>query len=406
MSNAERAGFSPARLAILDRFIKEGYVETGLLPGTLIQVWRHGELAHAAMAGMMDAERGLAMREDTIFRIYSMTKPVIGVALLALVEEGRISLDEEVAAYIPAWKDLRVWTGGELDSFTTAPARRPMTVLDLATHTAGLGGWTDGPVVRAYHERRIGDANTEGGLETFVDQLADLPLAYSPGESWDYSDATTALGYIIQKVAGEPLGEFLHRRIFGPLGMPDTAFFCPPEKASRLAAQYGNGDDGRATPFADTHDFLSPPKLESGNGGLVSTTADYMRFSRMLLGRGALDGVQIVGPKSVELMRTNMLPGNQDSVELATRGAYDNWLFEGVGHSICCGTTTSIARRRMPCSAGDIFWGGAANSYVLVDPSEDLAIVFMAQRMAAPFFFTLQRLIFTMVYSALTQLDA
>ncbi|MEO6396201.1 MAG: serine hydrolase domain-containing protein [Devosia sp.] len=399
------AGFSADRLALLDRVLKERYVDAGLLPGTLIQIWRRGELAHTALCGVVDTERQKPMHEDAIFRIYSMTKPVVGVALLILMEEARIALRDEVARYVPQFADLRVMTGGSVGAWETAPLKRPMRIIDLATNTSGFVGAGDTLLCRVYAEQRIGDTETAGGLEAMVAQLAKLPLEFSPGERWAYGDVSTnVLGYIIETVSGMSLGAFLRSRIFEPLGMSDTGFSCPPEKLPRFASLYY----AKGETFAfDAKDAMgrSPPKLESGAGGLVSTASDYMRFCRMLLGSGSLEGTQIIAPKSAAMMRTNYLPGGRDMADLG--GArFAGWNLGGEGQSICAGTTINPVERLIPASAGDIFWAGAACTHFWVDPSEDLAAIFMAQVFDSPAFRAISGQFRTLVYSAMTESGA
>ena len=309
MSKLESLGLSSARLARLDDVMKRRYVDGGDLPGLITQVYRRGELAHTGIAGHMDLERGKAMREDAIFRIYSMTKPITAVALMMLAEEGLIGLDDDVATHIPAWKNLGVYASGvptllanAPPSFITTRPERPMKVVDLVTHTSGLnyGFMMRTSVDAAYRKAKINDFQTPGGLDAFIEDLAKLPLEFSPGTAWNYSVSIDVMGYLVQKLSGLSFGEFLQSRLFGPLGMTDTAFHCPPEKLDRFTSCYqprkGGGldlqDDGQKSTYA------VPPALESGGGGLVSTVHDYMRFCRMMLHGGTLDGVQILSPKT------------------------------------------------------------------------------------------------------------
>src|SRR5690348_9455422 len=299
MTKPESVGLSAKRLARLDQAMTEKYVDTHLLPGFLVQVFRRGDLAHTGMAGHMDIERGKKMQEDAIFRIYSMTKPITALALMMLVEEGRIALDDDVHTYIPSWKDLRVYMSGvpslttnTAGQFITAPPKRRMKVIDLVTHTSGLtyGFMTRTAVDAEYRRAKIGDFQTPGGLDAFIEQLAKIPLDFSPGDYWSYSVSIDVMGYLVQKLSGQTFGEFLRTRLFEPLGMKDTAFSVPHDKIERFASCYqpkkGGGlqiqdDAGKST-------YAEPPKLESGGGGLVSTAHDYMRFCRMMLGGGTL----------------------------------------------------------------------------------------------------------------------
>ena len=284
------------------------YVDTGRLPFIQTLIWRRGALVHTGLAGHMDLERGRKMREDAIVRIYSMTKPITAVALMMLAEEGLIGLDDDVATHIPEWKNMGVYATGMPSliptgkpTYITTPPARPMKVIDLLTHTAGLtyGFMNRTAVDRAYRDLGVADFATEGGLDAMIAQLTSLPLEFSPGTAWNYSVAIDVLGYLVQKLSGKPFGEFLRTRLFEPLGMTDTAFFCPPEKQDRLAACYmpksGGGLTVQDPPNGSR--FGAPPALESGGGGLVSTAHDYMRFCRMMLNRGTLDGVQILSPR-------------------------------------------------------------------------------------------------------------
>jgi CubicO group peptidase (beta-lactamase class C family) len=381
MTTATRAGF-----AGLDRFLREEFVEAGKLPGTLLQVWHRDALVHSSSSGFADVEQQRPMHEDAIFRIYSMTKPIMAVALLRLVEEGRLGLHDEVVRWIPAWANLRVLEDGNL-----VPPHRPMTVLDLARHTSGLSGMANTGVHRMYQARRIAAFDLEGGLDGLIALLADLPLEYHPGERTTYSIGATVLGYVMQQAAGMPLAEILRTRVFAPLSMDDTGFVCLTQEAGRLAACYRmrSGGSGYDRDFA--HDFTQAPVLYSGDGGLVSTAPDYMRFCRMLLGGGAIEGVRLLNPASFERLSSNQLPGNADLPSMAGDNRFAAWSADGVGISICTGTTADPARRGIPAHHGDMFWFGAAATWMLVDPAEDLAIVFLTQMLDASFMFDLHR---------------
>jgi CubicO group peptidase (beta-lactamase class C family) len=392
-----RTGFVPQRLSEIDRMLRDEYVATGKVPGTLLQIWHAGELAHSSMAGFADIEAGRAMHEDAIFRIYSMTKPVMAVALLSLVEDGLIELDDAVTEYIPSWSGLKVLEDGKL-----VTPRQPMTVLDLARHTSGLSGMAGTEVDRMYKARGIAGFNLPGGLDGLIALLAELPLEFHPGQQVTYSIGPTVLGYVMQQAAGKPLDEILEERVFAPLGMADSGFVCPPENAGRLAACYRWKKDGSGFGRDAAHDFTTRPALLSGDGGLVSTAADYLRLNRMLLGGGSLEGMRVLSPESVALLRTNQLPGNRDLPQMAGDDRFAGWKADGYGLSICCGTTIDPARRGIPANVGDIFWFGAANTYTLVDPVEDLSLIFLTQLLDSPFAVDLQRRLYTMVYEAIT----
>ena len=414
MTTPEQLGLSSERLSRLDAVMKKRYVDSGMLPGILTQIYRKGQHVHTGMAGHMDLERSKPMQEDAIFRIYSMTKPITAVALMILVEDGMIGLDDDVHTYIPEWKNLGVYSSGVStlvpgmpERFLTVPTARPMKVIDLATHTAGL---TYGFLMRtavdgAYRRHKINDFQTPGGLEGMIQQVAGLPLEFSPGTQWNYSISIDILGYLIEKVSGMAFGEFLRTRLFEPLGMIDTGFHCPPEKISRFSSCYIPGDNGglKLQDDAEKSSYAKPPLLESGGGGLVSTIQDYMKFCQMMVKGGALDGVRILSPKSVALFSLNHLPGNQDLTELAPAGAFSESGYSGIGFSLGCGVNIDVAKTRLPGTLGEYFWGGAASTAFWIDPKEDLTVVFMTQVIGTDARLTLRRDLRTLVYSAMTQ---
>lgn len=414
MTKPESVGFSRARLARLDEAMTRRYVDGGDLPGFITQIWRAGELVHTGISGHMDLERDTPMREDAIFRIYSMSKPITAVALMMLVEEGLIGLDDDVATHIPSWKKLGVYQSGvptllagSPPSFITAWPERPMKVVDLVTHTSGLtyGFLMRTAVDAAYRRLKVAAFDTLGGLDTMVDQLSALPLEFSPGTAWNYSVSIDVMGYLVQHLSGMSFGEFLRTRLFEPLAMNDSAFFVPDEKIERFASCYqpkaGGGlklqDDARKSPY------LAPPALESGGGGLVSTTHDYMRFCRMMANGGILDGVRILSPKTVAQFSLNYLPRNQELADMAPPGLFSEAGYSGIGFSIGCGVNIDVARTRLPGTLGEYFWGGAASTAFWIDPKEKLAVVFMTQVMGTDARLTLRRDLRTLVYSAMTE---
>jgi CubicO group peptidase (beta-lactamase class C family) len=411
---ADRLGLSATRLARVDDVMKRRYVDTGKLPGLLTMIFRRGALAHTGLSGSMDLERDKPMREDAIFRIYSMSKPITAVALMMLAEEGLIGLDDDVATHIPSWKNLAVYATGVPSvvptgepAFMTTPVKRPMKVVDLVTHTSGLtyGFMNRTSVDRAYRHDKIAAFDAEGGLDGMIERLSKLPLEFSPGTAWNYSVSIDVMGYLVQKLSGLSFGDFLQTRLFGPLGMTDTAFWCPPEKIGRFASCYmpnGSGglklqdDGGRST-------YAKPPSLESGGGGLVSTAHDYMRFCRMMLNGGTLDGVQILSPKTVALFSLNHLPGNQELADLTMPGMFSEGGYSGIGFSIGCGVNINVAKTRLPGTLGEYFWGGAASTAFWIDPKEELAVVFMTQVIGSEARLTLRRDLRTLVYAAMTE---
>jgi CubicO group peptidase (beta-lactamase class C family) len=411
----EAVGMSSARLGRLDEVMKRRYVEGGYLPGMLTHIYRQGHLVHTGICGQMDLERGKPMREDAIFRIYSMSKPITAVALMMLVEEGLIGLDDAVHSHIPAWKDLGVYASGTPSlladappSYMTTPVLRPMKVVDLATHTSGLtyGFMMRTAVDAAYRKAKVTDRQTPGGLQGMIDRLAQIPLDFSPGTAWNYSVAIDVLGYLVEKLSGMSFGEFLRKRLFEPLGMSDTAFRVPSDKTERFASCYqpktqGRGlklqDDGRESTYAE------PPMLESGGGGLVSTAHDYLRFCRMMLNGGTLDGVQILSPKTVALFSLNYLPEGREVADMALPGMFSESGYAGVGFSLGCGVNVDVAKTRLPGSLGEYFWGGAAATAFWIDPKEELTVVFMTQVIGSEARLTLRRDLRTLVYSAMTE---
>jgi CubicO group peptidase (beta-lactamase class C family) len=414
MMKPEMVGLSSARLARLDELMTRRYVDAGYLPGMVTHIYRKGHLVHTSICGQMDIERGKPMREDAIFRIYSMSKPITAVALMMLVEEGLIGLDDTVHDHIPAWKNLGVYASGvpsllpgAQPSFLTTPALRPMKVIDLATHTSGLTyGFMDRTAVdAAYRRAKVADHSTPGGLDGMIEQLAQIPLDFSPGTAWNYSVAIDVLGYLVEKLSGMSFGEFLRTRLFEPLGMKDTAFWVPSDKTERFTCCYqpeARGglklqDDSRKSTYAE------PPMLESGGGGLVSTAHDYLRFCRMMLNGGSLDGVQILSPKTVALFSLNYLPGGREIADMAQPGMFSESGYAGVGFSLGCGVNVDVAKTRLPGSLGEYFWGGAAATAFWIDPKEELAVVFMTQVIGSPVRLTLRRDLRTLVYAAMTE---
>jgi CubicO group peptidase (beta-lactamase class C family) len=415
MGSAESVGLSSKRLTLLDKVMKERYVDTGLLPGFHTMICRNGQIAHSSLVGSMDLERSKPLRDDTIYRIYSMSKPITAVALMMLVEEGKLGLDDDVHTHIPSWKKLGVYASGlpgllsdTSGTFITVPPKRPMKVVDLVTHTSGLtyGFMSRTSVDAAYRASKIGAHDTPGGMEEFIEQLSKLPLDFSPGEMWNYSVSIDVMGYLVQKLSGQSFGEFLRTRLFEPLGMNDTAFWCPDGKVDRFASCYQPKQGGgvKLQDDAQHSTYAHPPKLESGGGGLVSTTNDYMRFCRMMLGGGTLDGVQILSPKTVAMFSLNLLPDHKFMTDMVPAvGLFTEAGYGGMGFSIGCGVNVDPAKSRLPGTPGEYFWGGAASTAFWIDPKERLAVVFMTQVIGTDARLTLRRDLRTLVYSAFTE---
>ena len=311
-ASPESAGMSKAAFDRLEDHLQQRYIEAGRFPGTQLLVYRRGKVVHSAVQGFADVARKAAMKDDTIFRIYSMTKPITTVAFMMLVEEGRVALDEPVHKYIPEWKNLGVFQAGTAPAFLTRPPSRPMLIVDLLRHTSGLtyGFQQRSNVDAGYREMKIGEVEKAGTLQSMIDDLAKIPLEFSPGEAWNYSVSTDVIGYLISKISGMPFEQFLEERILGPLGMNDTDFFVPADKAHRFAACYSASPQGAMTFHATerkggltlqddpaTSSFLSRPSFISGGGGLCSTAADYLTFCRALLNGGEVDGVRLTRPE-------------------------------------------------------------------------------------------------------------
>ncbi|HEY4366586.1 MAG TPA: serine hydrolase domain-containing protein [Steroidobacteraceae bacterium] len=396
------AGFSAERLQHLDRFLLSRYIDAGKLPGALTLIQRRGELAHYSALGQMDVERQRPLTTDTIFRIYSMTKPLTSVAFMMLVEDGVVALDEPVHRHIPQWRDLGVYDGGFIGSFKTHRAQRPMLMIDLLRHTSGLtyGFQQRTNVDAAYRRLRLDEFNGPGTLEGLIEGLSTLPLEFSPGSVWNYSVSTDVLGYLIGVLSGRPFEQFLLERILKPLGMHDTGFSVPHEQAPRLAACYAATPDGRMRLQDDPQrsPYLKPPTFVSGGGGLVSTSNDYLRFCQMLLNGGTLDGTRILSPKTLQLMTSNHLPGGKDLPELSV-SMFSETTYSGIGFGLGFSVTTSPTRALLPGSEGDFSWGGMASTYFWVDPREELIVIFMTQLMPSTVY-PIRRELRTLVYSA------
>ncbi|KAI9005150.1 beta-lactamase [Hyaloraphidium curvatum] len=379
----DSVGLSPARLAGLDAFLQERYVNAGRIPGCLALVSRRGKLAHVSCLGLSDRERGTPMAEDAIFRIYSMTKPITSVALLMLYEEGKVLLEDPVDKYIPSWAGLGVYASGTYPDFKTTPPARKMQVIDLLRHTSGLtyGFQNRTPVDEAYRKAGIPGTNLAGmSLAQFAEELGKLPLEFSPGEAWNYGVSTDVLGYLVEVISGVPFAEFLRTRIFEPLGMVDTSFSVPPEKAHRLVPCYtrGPGDGYTLSDDPASSPFLKEPEFYSGGGGLLSTAADYLRFCHMLVNRGTLDGARILSRKTLRLMASNHLPGAGDLTGMS-RSLFSEATNAGIGFGLGFAVCDDPAKAATPSSKGEFYWGGMASTAFWIDPEEEMAVVFMTQ---------------------------
>ena len=383
-------GFDPHRLDRIDRHFRR-YVDDGRLPGWLITVSRQGRLAHVSGYGSRDVEAGLPVETDTLWRIYSMTKPIVSVAAMILYEEGAFELTDPVSRLIPSFGDVRVYAGGSDLRPATVPAAEQVRIWHLLTHTSGLtyGFHRVHPV-----DTRYRDAGFEWGtprgmdLAECCDAWAAMPLLFQPGSEWNYSVATDVLGRVVEVASGQALDEFLDARIFGPLGMTDTAFWVDEADAGRLAALYTPvpPPSGPAKRFdAMSKVAHARPRMFSGGGGLISAAADYHRFTQMLLDRpgspgGELDGVRLLGPRTVAYMTINHLPGGAD-LETFGRPLNAEAPFRGVGFGLGFAVVIDVAAGKTLGSAGEYSWGGLASTAFWVDPAEELAVCFYTQLM-------------------------
>ena len=365
-------GVSAARLDRLAAGM-QGMVDDGRLAGVVTLMSRGGKLVHAHVAGVQDIESGAPMERDSIFRIYSMTKPITGVALMMLYEEGKWRLGDPVSRYIPGFAKLKVHDGDNADgSPRLVDAERAMTMAELMSHSGGLayGLGTANHVDRLYREERV--LNADAPLQTMIDKLSALPLLAQPGTRWYYSIGVDVQGYLVEQLSGQPFAEFLQERIFDPLGMVDTAFYVPEDKLSRVALIYGEGDDGGLEPFDMGPTRTSLPAGPSGGGGLWGTADDYLRFTQMLLNGGELDGVRLLAPRTVELMRTNFL--SPDALPT---------MRPGQGFGLDFATVHDPATAGEPYRKGSYYWGGAAGTWFWIDPATDLTFVGMIQHRGA-----------------------
>jgi len=398
----EDLGLSAERLARIEPFFRRNYVDTGKLAGMVSLVARRGEIAHLAAFGRRDAEAGTPMTTDTVFRIYSMTKPIVSVALLSLYEEGRFQLDDPVSRFIPSWADLKVWSDGTPDSYTVTFPEREMQIRDLLTHTSGLTyGFMNRHPLDALYRRRGVEREGSATTQEMIDKLAELPLRFSPGTQWSYSVATDVCGYLCEVISGRPLDEFLAERIFRPLGMVDTGFWVRPDQAHRLAANYAWTAREPLLLFdaPATSTYLTPPTFLSGGGGLVSTAHDYLRFAQMLADLGTLDGARVLGRKTVQYLSTNQLPGNVDLAAMGQR-VFSEVSYEGIGFGLGVSVMLDPAKAAVVGSPGDHGWGGAASTVFWVDRAEELVVILLAQLMPSSTH-PIRREMRTLTYSAL-----
>ncbi len=380
MAEHDVHGFSIERLARLDRVLHR-YVDSGKLPGVQTVVSRHGEIVHRDCYGHTDVEAGKPVEPDTIYRVYSMTKPITSVALMMLYEEGHFLLENPVSRWLPELGDLRVWTGGTADAPETRPLDAPLTVHHVLTHTSGLtyGFQYNHPVDELYRRQDLGNfALPDFDLDECMRRLGSLPLQFEPGTRWNYSMSTDVCGALVERISGVGLDEFFRTRIFEPLGMPDTAFFAPESDVGRCSVLYAFTPGGPMQRSARAATMTAPPKMLSGGGGLVSTTDDYLRFCHMLLGGGELDGVRLLAPRTVRFMASNHLPRNQTMNDMG-QSTFAESAMAGTGFGLGFSVLLDPATNQSLGSVGQFAWGGAASTAFWVDPVEGVVVVFMTQ---------------------------
>jgi CubicO group peptidase (beta-lactamase class C family) len=370
-------------LARIDDHLTSRYIEPQKIAGCQVAVWRHGTLAHWRTLGSMDLERGTPVADDTIWRLYSMTKPITGVALMSLYERGAFQLTDPVSRWIPEFSALKVRERQDDGTRVEVDVRQPMTVRDAMMHMTGIGM---GPPEARFSVESLGKGSPaarlgkDATLQTLMEKLSTVPLRFQPGTHWLYSWSTDVCARLIEVMSGQRFDDYLRTTIFEPLGMVDTGFHVPEPEFSRLAALYARGPGRQLTRFdPEQKGYRSQPSFLSGGGGLVSTAADYVRFASMLANGGELDGVRVLGRKTVELMASNHLPGGGDLREFALPGGYGEVGFDGMGFGLTVAVSNGPVRTAAAGSAGEFLWGGAASTIFWVDPVEHLVVVFMTQ---------------------------
>jgi len=403
MSEHIASGLSINALERLTRHFDERYIQPGKLPGAVTLVARHGKVVWAQAQGLMDVERNRPMHRDTLFRIYSMTKPVTSIAMMQLYEQGKFLMNDPVHKYIPSWRNLRVYKSGCYPDFETEPTSRTMTIRDLMTHTSGLTyGFTERTEVDAAYRKLKLDGSSILTLDKLVNRLAELPLEFSPGTAWNYSVSTDVLGYLVELLSGQSLDDYFDEHIFKPLGMTDTGFHVRADQQHRFAAcyLYQPGDTMKLQDDPERSKYLKPPRFLSGGGGLVSTVDDYHRFAQALCQGGEFQGQRIIGRKTLEFMRRNHLPGNQDLPALSI-GGFSETPYQGSGFGLGFSVKTDVPASHTVGTEGEFGWGGLASTSFFVDPEEDLVVIFMTQLMPSSSYPIRQELR-ALVYGAMT----
>ena len=369
-NQAVNQGMSLQRLTRIDDVMNQ-YIDAYKLAGTLTLVARNGEVVHFAPHGYRDREAQQAMTQDTIFRIYSMTKPVTAVAAMTLWEQGKFHMNDPIDWYLPELKNLKVYVSGSGEDMVLEDAKYPIRIIDLFMHTAGFSyGFTNSEVDQLYRASPIGQGKVTP--ENVLTEIAKLPLNHQPGTQWNYGVNTDVIGFLVERLTGKKLGEYMQEVIFDPLGMADTGFYVKPGNHSRFAQVYGPGENGETILVENEPlgDFLTDPAIHNGGGGLTSTMSDYFTFAQMLLNGGELNGERILGRKTVEYLTSNhlaenLIPYNTDSL--------------GEGYGLAMSVTVDEQQLRFLGSEGNYGWGGAASTWFRVDPKENIVMISMAQ---------------------------
>lgn len=393
--SADELGFLPDRLARIPEFIQTQYLDSGKLPFAALLVGRGDDIALQWSSGVTD---------DAIFRIASMTKPITSVAFMQLVEQGKVALTDPVAKYIPEFANLGVFVaGGGNVPFVSRPPTTPMRIVDVLRHTTGFTySFQERSNIDAAYRKTDVESWTKSTSQSFIDTLAQIPLEFDPGTQWNYSVSTDVLGILIERISGQTLPDYFKTHIFAPLGMNDTFFAVPADKAARIPECYAFDPQTKMKLFDKAGSdslWAKGWSFNSGGGGLASSVADYHRFCRMLLNGGALDGVQILSPKTIELMTANHIPGGQDLTQIS-KSLFSEAEMAGIGFGLGFATTIDSAATLTPCSTGDFYWGGMYSTAFFVDPVEDIIMIFMTQLMPSSTY-PVRREIKTMIYSAL-----
>jgi CubicO group peptidase (beta-lactamase class C family) len=378
----EQVGFSAARLERIGHLMQH-YVAEQKLAGAMTLIARHGQIAHWQCFGRRDVAANKPIESDTIFRIYSMTKPITSTAAMMLYEQGHFLLDDPLARFMPEFEDVKVYEKDGLGSYELVKPKRPIRIKDLLRHTAGFTYGIygeDNPVEAMYKESEL--LKPTLNLKEFIYRLSQLPLAHHPGQRWTYSVATDVVAYLVELVSGMPFAQYLAENIFGPLEMVDSGFYVPVEKAGRFAQLYGPREGGGIEVVHDLRlrDFLTPPPLTSGGGGLVSTMADYFKFAQMLLNQGEFNGVRLLGRKTVEMMRQNHIA---EALMPLKMGAD---VMGGYGFGLGFGVIVDAKRSGALGSDGILTWGGLASTHFWIDPQEDLLAILMTQLMPSGYY--------------------